>query len=51
MNGVISAAAIVRQTGKLGWNYIDEQLRPLAELKNEPEILEQLSQRRAVFER
>jgi hypothetical protein len=42
---------IVRQTGKLDWNYIDEQLRPLAELKGEPEILEQLSQRRAEFER
>jgi len=42
---------IVRQTGQLDWNYIHEQLRPLAELKHAPEILEQLAQRRAEFER
>ena len=42
---------IVRQTGKLDWNYVHEQLRPLAELKNSPEILNQLAQRRAEFEK
>jgi hypothetical protein len=41
---------IVRQTGKLDWNYIREQLRPLAELKDAPEILEQLERRRVEFE-
>src|SRR6266571_7330473 len=29
---------IVRQTGKLDWNYVYAQLRPLVELKNAPEI-------------
>src|SRR6185437_5191335 len=33
---------IVRQTGKLDWRHIREQLRPLAELKGAPEILDQL---------
>ena len=42
---------IVRQRGKLDWKYIDEQLRPLAELKEEPQILDQLAERRAEFER
>lgn len=41
---------IVRQTGKLDWNYIHEQFRPLAELKESPEILDQLEQRRREFE-
>ena len=41
---------IVRQTGKLDWNYIHEQLRPLAELKDSPEILDQLERRRTEFE-
>jgi hypothetical protein len=41
---------IVRQTGKLDWGYIREQLRPLAELKGEPEILEQLERRHVEFE-
>jgi hypothetical protein len=41
---------IVRQTGKLDWNYIREQLRPLAELKDAPEILDQLERRRLEFE-
>jgi len=40
----------VRQTGKLDWTYIREQLRPLAELKGMPEILDQLEQRRLEFE-
>jgi len=42
---------IVRQTGKLDWDYIREQLQPLAELKDAPEILEQLETRRVEFER
>jgi hypothetical protein len=42
---------IVRQTGKLDWNYIREQLQPLAELKEMPEILDQLEARRVEFER
>ena len=41
---------IVRQTGKLDWNYIRDQLRPLAELKGTPEILDQLERRREEFE-
>ena len=41
---------IVRQTGKLDWNYIWEHLRPLAELRESPEILDQLEQRREQFE-
>ena len=41
---------IVRQTGKLDWGYIREQLRPLAELKEAPEILDQLEARRVEFE-
>lgn len=41
---------IVRQTGKLDWGYIWEQLRPLAELKGAPEILNHLERRRADFE-
>lgn len=42
---------IVRQTGKLDWDYIREQLEPLAELKEMPEILDQLAARRIEFER
>jgi hypothetical protein len=42
---------IVRQTGKLDWAYIQEQLRPLAELKEEPQILEQLERRKKEFEK
>ena len=42
---------IVRQTGKLDWTYIREQLRPLAELKESPDILDQLERRREEFEK
>lgn len=42
---------IVRQTGKLDWIYVNEQLGPLAELKGAPEILDQLDQRRKEFEK
>jgi hypothetical protein len=41
---------IVRQTGRLDWTYIREQLGPLAELKEAPEILAELERRRAEFE-
>jgi hypothetical protein len=41
---------IVRQTGKLDWSYVREQLRPLAELKEAPEIVAELEQRRREFE-
>jgi Nucleotidyl transferase AbiEii toxin, Type IV TA system len=41
---------IVRQTGKLDWNYIREQLQPLAELKDAPELMDQLEARRIEFE-
>lgn len=42
---------IVRQTGKLDWAYVWEQLMPLLELKGAPEIRGQLEQRRLEFER
>jgi len=42
---------IVRQTGNLDWRYVREQLGPLAELKEAPEILDQLERRRVEFER
>ena len=41
---------IVRQTGKLDWDYIRAQLGPLAELKESPEVLDQLERRRMEFE-
>ncbi len=42
---------IVRQTGELDWDYIHEHLAPLAELKGEPEILDEVKRRRIQFER
>lgn len=33
---------LIRQGGKLDWPYVVRQLKPLAELKGEPEILERL---------
>ncbi len=42
---------IVRQTGLLDWDYIDRHLRPLAELKGSPEILDRLRRHREEFER
>jgi len=41
---------IIRQTGKLDWAYIRGQLRPLVELKEAPEILNELERRRVEFE-
>jgi hypothetical protein len=42
---------IIRQTGKLDWPYIHRQLKPLAELKETPEILDELESRRKECER
>ena len=42
---------IVRQTGKLDWPYIRSQLQPLTELKEAPEIMDELELRRVEFER
>jgi hypothetical protein len=42
---------IIRQTGKLDWDYIRSQLKPLAELKEAPEIMGELEGRRIEFER
>ena len=41
---------IVRQTGRLDWDYIREQLAPLAELKETPEILDRLERCKQEFE-
>jgi hypothetical protein len=42
---------IIRQTGRLDWTYIRRQLQPLAELKESPEIMQELERRRAEYER
>jgi hypothetical protein len=42
---------IVRQTGQLDWTYIRRQLTPLVELKEAPEILNELERRRVEFGR
>ena len=41
---------IVRQTGKLDWTYIRDELEPLTELKEAPGIMEELDRRRIAFE-
>jgi hypothetical protein len=41
---------IVRQSGKLDWDYIFTQLAPLAELKEAPELINELRRRRDEFE-
>ena len=33
----------LRQRGRLDWNYVDEQLRPLAQFKDDPAIVETLA--------
>jgi hypothetical protein len=40
---------LIRQTGKLDWDYVVRQLRPLVMAKGMPEILEDLARRRAEF--
>ena len=42
---------IVRQTGKLDWEYIKANLAPLASLKESPDILDELARRKSEFER
>lgn len=37
---------IIRQSGRLDWSYVQAQLAPLVELKEAPEILRRLDQRR-----
>lgn len=37
---------LIRQHGRIDWGYVDSQLRPLADLKEEPEILERLARMR-----
>ncbi len=41
---------IVRQSPRLDWDYVHHQLAPLAELKDNPEILDRLDKRRREFE-
>ncbi len=41
---------IIRQSGRLDWPYIRSQLQPLAELKESPEIMEEIERRRVEFE-
>jgi hypothetical protein len=36
-------AVVLRQRGRLDWDYIDTHLRPLADLKQQPEIMDVLS--------
>ena len=42
---------IIRQTGRLDWTYIRRQLLPLVELKEAPEIMDELERRRRDCER
>ena len=44
-------AIIIRQTGNIDWHYVHEQLAPLAELKEAPEIVNQLERRRVDLEK
>lgn len=41
---------IIRQSGRLDWTYIRRHLRPLAELKDAPQIVHELERRRQEFE-
>jgi hypothetical protein len=40
---------IIRQNELLDWHYIRAQLKPLAELKGSPEIVQEIEGRRAQF--
>ena len=42
---------IIRQAGRIDWPYVRAQLTPLVELKERPEILDQLERRRAELDR
>lgn len=37
---------IIRQDNRIDWNYVDQHLRPLVELKEEPQIIERLQKLR-----
>lgn len=37
---------VIRQHGRIDWAYVESQLKPLAELKEEPEILDRLARLR-----
>ena len=37
---------LIRQTGLLDWPYLRRQLKPLAELKGDPQIVDELERRR-----
>jgi hypothetical protein len=39
---------VVRNGGQIDWAYVEEQLRPLAELKGEPAILDRLARLRRI---
>jgi hypothetical protein len=38
----------IRNRRQLDWQYIEEQLRPLAEVKQEPAILKMLARRKEI---
>ena len=42
---------VIRQAGGIDWPYVRAQLRPLVELKEEPEIFDELERRRVKLER
>jgi hypothetical protein len=42
---------LIRQAGAIDWGYVREQLAPLVELKETPEILDRLERRRTELER
>lgn len=42
---------LIRQAGRIDWEYVRRQLAPLAELKEAPEILVTLDERRAALDR
>ena len=41
---------LIRQAGRIDWAYVREQLAPLAELKEAPELLQRLDERRREVE-
>ena len=41
---------LIRQSGHLDWSYIHSQLQPLVEIKESPEILDELAKRRIEYE-
>jgi hypothetical protein len=41
---------VIRQSGRIDWPYVRSQLAPLVELKEAPEILRRLEERRRELE-